>query len=383
MNKLYSILLIGLIYGMASPSFGYDCVESPVSVEVSKCNENGAFFRSSSNKTSFDVSDDKEDMDPYERAYGVTYQNGVLTITWYNVCTSCSEKYNDVAIDAYGSNRYCFNLFYNYEDYDWNGPQADCLCIYNVSASYENFTPGRYVFILDYINYDVELQDGLDILLREKDASPEWVYSEENHTSGCRSVFDDPSEYYAQVTGDSSVRPNWGVKYENGKLSITWYDLIDNCAVYYQGASYKKDGDKMTFFLQQYFQTEYATCICRHDFTSIFENIESGDYKLIFGQKEFPLHLSEGTDILIADGHVLTEVESVPIEEGPFVISKNVLTVNTETGYECEIFNLEGIRMTSIQGNGQDEIYLGTLPKGIYIIRLTTDGRTVSARVQL
>ncbi|MDE6273307.1 MAG: T9SS type A sorting domain-containing protein [Muribaculaceae bacterium] len=383
MRKLIIILLGVVTLGIGLPCHASYYFDLAKTVEVSKCGESGMRYRSINN-VSLNDSADEDAVEFGEIAYRLSYKEGVLTMVWYNVCTTCGFKYNNVAREIYPDNRFDFHLIHEWDEWDdWDGPVADCLCMYNVTASYDDFTPGHYLFAFDYVFYDVELKEDLDIILRKKDASPEWEYSSHKKLSSCRSAFEDPSDYYQQVTGDASIRPDYRIKYDNGKMCVTWYDLVEDCDVNYVGAAYRKGRDKMSFIIQPYFRTEFAACRCRYDLTTTFENIQPGDYNFDLSGKEIPLHLSEGTDVLVADGNILTEVESINIEDAAFFVSNDILTINSHSDYQCEIFNFEGVRIANIQGSGRDEIDLGTLSHGIYVIHMVVDGRKISTRIHL
>lgn len=245
------------------------------------------------------------------------------------------------------------------------------------------FTPGKYVFKLDYVNYEVELKEGLNILLRSSKASDKWIYSKHTDTSLCK---DDVDYRPISAASDDNLpdRLFYGVKYEDETLDVTWYNITDECDTFYHGGIIEPDGDKLKNSPVPHFYPYKAECTCKIDVNATFQGIKPGEYKVVFGKDEFNLDLKEGTDVLLDSDNSFTGIKSFPIETGDEItISRGVLKIDSDNSFVLDIYQVDGGRVVTLSGNSSDEIDLNNLPKGIYVISLTADGRTISRRIIL
>ena len=371
MKRIFTLLsLVGASLGITAQAYFTE-----VGVEMSACNNNRRYTPTvEMNPTSSD--------DPVANgqiAYGIEYSEGNLTLTWYNISDYCDANYSYVESRSMGGNHIFF------QPYNTQWCMTDCICLFDVTAKYENVEPGEYVFMLDYVNYDVTLKEGMSVILTPEDASAKWKYSDGANSSKCKGFpFSADSENEASAAKRAaSVDTTYGVKYHDGVVDITWYNVIDNCSVWFKWGSYTREDNKLTFSIQPVLGYEITTCICNFDVAASFEGIEPGHYTLVLGNNEFELDLAEGTDKLLDPKNPLTEVRSVPVVGDGYSVSNGVVRVNVEGDYTLEVVTLDGIMITSFSGSGEEELDLNALPKDVYIVRLTTDGHSTSRRIHL
>lgn len=131
-------------------------------------------------------------------SWSLSYADGVLTLTWHNLLATCCPQGFISNIEVEGRKIF----FYASEDGDGG---CDCLCYYDVTATYQGITPGHYE-----LYFGGELVGEADI---EEGFSGEFRQSE----SSVRSVTD----------GDSSLTLHDGkvIARSPGKFKVDVYNV--------------------------------------------------------------------------------------------------------------------------------------------------------------
>lgn len=92
--------------------------------------------------------------------YRIEYNDGILTVSWFDIVTTCALPV--ISIDL-KNNGETLNITFNI---DRDAPSADCICLYDFKASFEDIAPGHYTIVADFgINYEVDLENTTDIIL--------------------------------------------------------------------------------------------------------------------------------------------------------------------------------------------------------------------------
>lgn len=323
-----------------------------------------------------------ESKDP---AFELRYTGGELSINWYNITDACGITYIDTKVEKISDNHLDISLVSD------DSLLADCLCLFDAYSYIKGIEPGEYVLTLLGQDFKVTLEEGFHkMLILNYNASEDGNYITAGaDSSDCQHKAIIRKEYSEDNDGPVDedyyrIYPYYGVEYNNGHLKVTWYNLSANCAAKFRNGSLTREGDTLSFNVVQVYASDLATCFCSYDVSAEFDGIEPGNYKLKFYDKEFDIELTENTKENLYPRGILSGIEAVNGADNAMLLgSDKVLKINTEADYALDIFNVDGLKITSLSGNGSDELDLNSLPIGVYLLRLTTGGRTVTRRIML
>lgn len=108
--------------------------------------------------------------DPYSDDYdankwGITYNNGILTVTWMNLVANCCPNGFNTWFERGGN-----NLIFNAQE---NDAFCDCICTFDVTSTFGQIEPGHYT--ITFCNYghevftaEIDIEEGADISLSKK-----------------------------------------------------------------------------------------------------------------------------------------------------------------------------------------------------------------------
>lgn len=151
MKKFFTLAIMGL--AMTSMPFGAMASEhiSPVSVENSDC----------LGTRSDNIYTGDEDVNKWE----ITYNDGILTVTWMNFVANCCSEGFKTWFERDGD-----KLIFNAEE---NEALCNCICNFDVTSTFGQIEPGHYT--ITFCNYghevftaEIDIEEGADISLSKK-----------------------------------------------------------------------------------------------------------------------------------------------------------------------------------------------------------------------
>ena len=141
-----TVLLLGLTALLLSvvPVQSFAEVVQPSDVDASQCKGSGL-------QSAEDFYDGEK-----SQSWLVSYNNGVLSITWLNLLGNCCPEGIQRQLFKEGD-RLVFDA------YDVTGPvSCDCLCLFDVGASFGGIEPGHYTLeFKDEMTVEVDLEEGV------------------------------------------------------------------------------------------------------------------------------------------------------------------------------------------------------------------------------
>ena len=139
-----TVLLLGLTALLLSvvPVQSFAEVVQPSDVDASQCKGSGL-------QSAEDFYDGEK-----SQSWLVSYNNGVLSITWLNLLGNCCPEGFQSQLFKEGD-RLVFDA------YDVTGPvSCDCLCLFDVGASFGGIEPGHYTLeFKDEMTVEVDLEE--------------------------------------------------------------------------------------------------------------------------------------------------------------------------------------------------------------------------------
>lgn len=307
------------------------------------------------------------------------YFRGRLYLNWYNITDDCGITFIDTKVEKIADNHLGIHLEVD------DSMVADCLCLYDASSCIEGIAPGDYILTLLDHDFNVRLEEGARdmLLINDQYAMDSNLRISKAQSEPCKKIYDremsidNPSNevYYKYATF-------YDVAYSNGTLKVTWHNLWDNCAGKVRHGFMKRDGDTLKFDISKIYSDEMESCYCVYQASSEFEGIEPGHYTLAFDDNEFEVDLSENSQFDLYPPRDTSKIESTLLDHDMLSLSADkVLTINAQSEYTLDIYNIDGMKMTTLSGSLATELDLNTLPTGAYIISLVSNGKAIHRRI--
>lgn len=173
------------------------------------------------------------------------------------------------------------------------------------------------------------------------------------------------------------------VSYNDGKLTLSVYDYMDNCCGWFT-TSAETEGNDIHFRLVDTSDMP-CDCICPFDIVSVYDGILEGTYNVYF--ESYPGYPLLSKQITITNGclrtlsgNELTYVSSLRDDYGLEYRTDNVLEVNFDGKTQIEIFDAEGRLTAGMTLISPCEVSLDTLAPGVYIIRAQNGSNRATIR---
>ena len=175
----------------------------------------------------------------------------------------------------------------------------------------------------------------------------------------------------------------WGhVQYSDGILTVTWLDYFMECCPELH-LSLRKESPNVLIF-DTYGSTGLCDCLCTYDITGSFEDITPGHYvlKLAYGDNDFltqEIDVEEGCNISLMKAP--SGIQTVESGNDVTTLSANgILHIETTGKTLVEIYDTSGNIRSRINVTANGDIDINTLPKGLYVAKVTVDGLASSLR---
>lgn len=174
---------------------------------------------------------------------------------------------------------------------------------------------------------------------------------------------------------DESKGPAYRLEYNDGVLTVSWYNHLDNCALPFEGISLKQDGDTFIFDIDIDIYAPVADCICIYDLKASFPDVAPGHYKVSFdrGYSYQHIDLEDSSDNIIYEkGMIPTGINDIN-SGNKCMLNKigNLLTVVTDSSARVEIYDSNGVKVIDLIADAGDTIDIAHLNKGLYSAKIS------------
>lgn len=176
---------------------------------------------------------------------------------------------------------------------------------------------------------------------------------------------------------------HWGtVRYSDGILTVTWLDYYMECCPELH-LSLRKESPNVLVF-DTYGSTGLCDCLCTYDVTGSFDGIAPGNYvlKLSYGDYDFliqEISVDEGCDIPLMKAPLGIRA----IEYNNNIVSltqEGIIHVESIGNAYVEIYDASGSIKARMNVSPKADIDINSLPQGLYVAKVTADGKTYSLR---
>lgn len=194
--------------------------------------------------------------------------------------------------------------------------------------------------------------------------------------SGCKNS-DNTTSTPLHEYGEEQI--SWTVSYNEGKLVIVWHDCVFDCAAYDFGSQITREGDVLT--CNVWAKDGMADCLCLYDITSTYDGIEPGKYTLVFEDiMSIELNLEDGFN-----GNFKISpsgIDAISHAERKLKVEDGVAKVSCPGKFRLDIFSSNGVKEFTVDNEGEAEVNLSGLGKGLHYLRLTpAEGKVVAIPV--
>lgn len=189
-------------------------------------------------------------------------------------------------------------------------------------------------------------------------------------------------------TYDESQGPGYRLEYNDGLLTVSWYNYVENCVFPLEAITMEQKGDMLIFGVDINWDGPLADCLCVYDLKATFSGVKPGRYKVSFDygwtytEVEIGMLEDVPSDSIVYEKNMIaTGVRGIDgVSECRLEKVGNSLTVVSDTKAEVEIYDANGLKMAGVSVEPGDTIDLSTLPKGIYTARITNGTATSTLR---
>lgn len=388
--------MLMVAYCFSCPMWGGE-VRNADSAELSDCKEINLFTMGKPSEELGGAQANRLAANAAVDKYRIKYQDGDLTVTWYDERYSCDAEIKYVTMEMVGDNQ----LLFNFEVADnW---RSTCRCYQDVSGTFKGISPGEYIISFGDKNlgYTVMLEEDVLMNLKPKDltAVEGSGVAENSEMSDCKG---NPWEYYGRsedpilkreqgkVNTDDPFNPSNGtvysLTYSDGKLVVGWYNLEENCAAAFKYTVLERlDGNVLYFKYELVDDYALADCDCLFDIKATHSDIEPGEYTLRFKNdaNEYNVRLEESKPLILYSREpTLTSINELYAEEKNVLhLNNDNVEINCEGEYLLEIYDFSGALLISQKGRGNSTVQLDGLDHGAYLLKVTEGNRKESLRI--
>lgn len=179
------------------------------------------------------------------------------------------------------------------------------------------------------------------------------------------------------------VPESWRMEYKDGSLVITWENYLANCCPdTFEAWMERVDDTTLSFNVVD--SDGLCDCYCLFDVKAGYEGVAPGKYTVIFGN---PIHqkftaevnVEDGMDITL--GKIISSVAGISGANAKLMLTEgNIVGVKSAGKGTLDIYSANGHRYATLNVEGNTEVGLNTLPRGIYLLRLTDSEGSVNLR---
>lgn len=203
-------------------------------------------------------------------------------------------------------------------------------------------------------------------------AEAETIQASEVINSSCKG-FDGASASKTRAAEEDGAI-SWSLSYENGLLTLTWYDFVANCCPDGFGSKIEVEDGKIIFSVWEE-GSGLCDCVCPFDITSTYENVAPGHYKLYFGDEMVgEADIDDGFRQNYSTSGA--SVKSINGEGSSLVLKDGKVIARCPGKFRVDVYNISGARMCTLEGT--DFMEISTRSGSVSLLRLTTEYGEVS-----
>lgn len=209
--------------------------------------------------------------------------------------------------------------------------------------------------------------------------------------SGCKGnpyrITPSGDEANTQEIHDASNNDNaieWRMEYSDNVLTLTWYDVEENCCPEYEKSWIIREDDNHLVFQYDMGFGE-CDCICLFDIVSKYDGIEPGHYTVTFKDAWSEIYTTEidlenGADFKLSTRPGGSGITQMANRGGIMRYDNGVLYIEEEGHYNLKIFDASGIMVANLNLEAASEVSVMQLAKGSYIAKIEKVGKFKSFR---
>lgn len=201
-------------------------------------------------------------------------------------------------------------------------------------------------------------------------AGAETINASELTRSDCKGHDQAPAD---KTRADEVSSISWSLSYDNGLLTLTWYDFIANCCPDGFESNIDVEEGKILFNVRE-IGSGMCDCYCPFDITSTYEGVAPGHYELYFdGEMVGEADIKDG---FRRDYSGLSQVTNVTNDDSSLLFEDGKVMARCPGKFRVDVYSVSGSRIYTLEGT--DYLEIGTQSGGISLVRLTTANGIVS-----
>ncbi|MDE5870047.1 MAG: T9SS type A sorting domain-containing protein [Muribaculaceae bacterium] len=181
---------------------------------------------------------------------------------------------------------------------------------------------------------------------------------------------------YTHSRSESDNQYRTKINYNEGTLTLTVYNVIANCAASVTSECRKISSNELHFVVIEEVGDLVASCICEYDVECKYEGIAPGYYD-IYVENEYGYVLAQTSATIESDCELLfskpSGVEETQLSKSGMIkfSASKVLSICAEGVTTLETYDAQGSLILKMEVEGNREISLTSLPKGIYLLNVS------------
>ena len=201
-------------------------------------------------------------------------------------------------------------------------------------------------------------------------AGAETINASELTRSDCKGHDSAPAH---KTRADEDSKISWSLSYDNGLLTLTWYDFIANCCPDGFESNIDVEDGKILFNVRE-IGSGMCDCYCPFDITSTYEGVAPGHYELYFdGEMVGEADIKDG---FRRDYSGLSQVTNVTNDDSSLLFEDGKVMARCPGKFRVDVYSVSGTRIYTLEGT--DYLEIGTQSGGISLVRLTTANGIIS-----
>lgn len=202
-------------------------------------------------------------------------------------------------------------------------------------------------------------------------AGAETINASELTRSDCKG-HDYPSDE-GQTRADEDSKISWSLSYDNGVLTLTWYDFIANCCPDGFESNIDVEDGKILFNVRE-IGSGMCDCYCPFDITSTYEGVAPGHYELYFGEEM--VGEADIKDGFRKEYSGLSQITRVNNDDSSLLFEDGKVMARCPGKFRVDVYSVSGTRIYTLEGT--DYLEIGTRSGGVSLVRLTTANGIIS-----
>lgn len=218
---------------------------------------------------------------------------------------------------------------------------------------------------------------GLALFAVVSGADAEVIAPSSTNQSDCKGM--------AHAYGDDGEGMGSTVSYDNGILTVSVTDFLENCAAELVVTCNADIPGEIHFIIENEVGP-LANCYCPFDVECTYEGVLEGHYKIFLEAPCGHIYLETEADIESGCRISFGNPSGIGLIGTPgslSLVAGNILKIDAANSGVLTIYDAAGRIRGKLTVAGASEISLSTLPKGIYLLDAVIDGKTERVKLIL